>query len=138
MRGLRCVAKFPGRSGGASGVTKTGSRLSRRLVSAHGINRLDELLPWNWAPHASVTGSQAAQAAVSMARLRFSRPLTTICLSVETVPTVKSTATRAGRRMFPDIFAMIQNPTGVTAWWTICRGERNQAKTAQRVCVGAF
>lgn len=29
-------------------------------IHDHKINRLDEWLPWNWTPHASVTGSQAA------------------------------------------------------------------------------
>ena len=29
-------------------------------IHDHKINRLDELLPWSWAPIASVTDSQAA------------------------------------------------------------------------------
>lgn len=38
-------------------------------IHDHKIIRLNELLPWNWAPLASAMGSQAAQAAVSTGRL---------------------------------------------------------------------
>ena len=60
-------------------TTQTGRELSERLnpgmedalnaryladildrIHDHKINRLDELLPWNWTPLASVTNSQAA------------------------------------------------------------------------------
>ena len=40
-------------------------------IHDHKINRLDELLLWNWSPAASAMSSQAAQAAVSMKRLHF-------------------------------------------------------------------
>ena len=41
-------------------ASKLNHRGSNGAVTDHKINRLDELLPWNWVPLASVSDSQAA------------------------------------------------------------------------------